>query len=78
MVTIWVNREDQVICDDVIIKKISDLRNVAYQKLVADPQIILSLKIDKSVTMGFVNKIHQELRKARTLKVNYNARPGEL
>ena len=72
------NRENQVICDDVIIKKISDLRNVVYQKRVADPQIILALKIDKNVQMGFVNKIHQELRKASTLKVNYNARPGEL
>ncbi len=78
VVTIWVNKENQVICDDVIIKKISDLRNVVYQKRVADPQIILALKIDKNVQMGFVNKIHQELRKASTLKVNYNARPGEL
>jgi biopolymer transport protein ExbD len=78
VVTIWVNREGQVICDDVIVKKIADLRNVAYKKRLADPQIIIALKIDKNVKMDFVNKVHQELRKANTLKVNYNARPGEL
>ncbi len=78
VVTIWVNKENQVICDDVIVKEIADLRNVVYQKHVADPQIILALKIDQTVQMGFVNKIHQELRKASTLKVNYNARQGEL
>lgn len=78
VVTIWVNKENQVICDDVIVKEIADLRNVVYQKRVADPQIILALKIDQNVQMGFVNKIHQELRKASTLKVNYNARPGEM
>ncbi len=76
VVTIWVSKDDQVVCDDIRVKKITDLRNIVYQKLVLDPQIQIALKIDKVDNMGFVNKVHQELRKANALKVHYFAVPG--
>ncbi|MGD9487078.1 MAG: ExbD/TolR family protein [Calditrichaceae bacterium] len=74
--TIWLDRDSQIICDDVAIKKVNDLRNVVYQKLVTDPQLIVALKIDKTANMGIVNKVHQELRKASALRINYSAIPG--
>ena len=76
VVNIWVDKDNNVTCDDVSIKKISDLRNVVYQKLVKDPQIQLALRIDKSADMGWVNDVHQELRKANALKVHYFSVPG--
>lgn len=76
VVTIWADKNNQVVCDDVTIKKITDLRNVVYQKLVEDPMIQIALKVDKESQMGFVDKVHQELRKANALKVHYFAVPG--
>lgn len=76
IVTVWVDTNDKVVCDDYNLKEIKNLRNVVYQKLVKDPQIQIALKIDENASMGFVNKVHQELRKANALKVHYFARPG--
>ncbi len=76
VVTIWADKNNQIVCDDIRVKKLTNLRQVVYQKLVMDPQIQIALKIDKSDDMGFVNKIHQELRKANALKVHYFAVPG--
>ena len=75
VVTIWA-KNNEVVCDDVRVKKISDLRNIVYQKLIKDPQIQIALKIDQSGNMGFVNKIHSELRKGNALKIHYFAVPG--
>jgi len=76
VVTIWADKNNKVVCDDVQVKDISDLRNIVYQKLVIDPQIQIALKIDKTGNMDFVNKIHSELRKGNALKVHYFAVPG--
>lgn len=76
IVTIWADTNDKIVCDDYNLKDIKNLRNIVYQKLVKDPQIQVVLKIDENANMGFVNKIHQELRKANALKVHYFARPG--
>ncbi|RLD13104.1 biopolymer transporter ExbD [candidate division KSB1 bacterium] len=76
VVTIWADRNHSVVVDDIAIKKMSNLRSIMYQKLVNDPQVQVALKIDKHNKMGFVNKIHQELRKGGTLKVHYFATPG--
>ncbi|MEJ2055643.1 MAG: biopolymer transporter ExbD, partial [Calditrichaceae bacterium] len=76
IVTIWINTDDEVVCDDYPIKNVKNLRNVVYEKLIKDPQIQIALKIDKDANMGFVNKVHQELRKANALKVHYFAKPG--
>ncbi len=76
IVTIWADRNHQVVVDDINVKRLSNLRSIMYQKLVNDPQIQVALKIDKKNKMGFVNEIHQELRKGNTLKVHYFAVPG--
>lgn len=76
VVTIWADRVNQVVCDDMQIKKLTDLRNIVYQKLAEDPQIQIALKIDKVSNMGFVTDLHQELRKASALKIHYFAIPG--
>ncbi|MEJ2635429.1 MAG: biopolymer transporter ExbD [Calditrichia bacterium] len=73
--TIWVDRFNNVVDDDVTVKKVSDLRTIVYNKLVADPQLIVSLRVDKDADMGIISDIQQELRKANALRVNYSALP---
>jgi len=76
VVTIWVDRNNQIVCDDYKVRKVNELRSVLYQKRVKDPQIIVALKADKNSDMGIVNDVQQEMRKADALRVNYSAIPG--
>lgn len=73
--TIWVDRFNNVVIDDVTVKNIHNLRTIVYNKLVKDPQLIVSLRVDKDADMGIVTDIQQELRKANALKINYSAVP---
>ncbi len=73
--TIWVDRFNNVVIDDVTVKNIHDLRTIVYNKLVNDPQLIVSLRVDKDADMGIISDIQQELRKANALKINYSALP---
>jgi hypothetical protein len=59
----------------VTFKQVTDLRTIVYNKLVEDPQIIVSLRVDRDADMGMINDIQQELRKANALRINYSALP---
>ncbi|RMF55366.1 MAG: biopolymer transporter ExbD [Calditrichaeota bacterium] len=74
--TIWVDEKGRVVIDDVTVKKLDDLRLIAYNKLAEDPLLVISLKIDKNADMGIVTDVQQELRKANTLRINYSAIPA--
>jgi len=76
VVTIWIDKNNQVVCDDYKVEKITNLRSILYEKRVEDPQIIIAMKIDKETPMGMVNDVQQEMRKANALRVNYSAIPG--
>ena len=45
-----------------------------YDKRATDPQLVVSLKADKEARMGLVSGIHNELRKADALKLNYSTK----
>jgi biopolymer transport protein ExbD len=74
--TIWVDKNNQVVCDDYKANKITTLRKVLYEKRVNDPQLIVAMKVDRDADMGIVDDVQQELRKADALRVNYSAIPG--
>jgi len=74
--TIWVDKDQKIVMNDITVKEIKDLRNLAYQKRVDDPQLVISLKGDKMAKMGVINDIHQELRKGSALLLNYSAMPS--
>ena len=76
IVTIWIDRNNSVVCDDYKVTKVPNLRNVLYEKRVGDPQMIVAMKIDKESTMAMVNDVQQEMRKADALRLNYSAIPG--
>jgi biopolymer transport protein ExbD len=72
---IWADGKDISIDDKLI--RISDIKNVIYEKRVENPKLIVSLKVDRAANMGLITQIHEELRAADALKVNYCAKFGE-
>ena len=57
--------------DDALIDNMSNVRTIMYNKLVEQPRLIVSLKIDEESSMGVVTDVQQELREANTLRINY-------
>lgn len=70
---IWLGKNGTISLDDKIVPKseINALGSLMYDKRVADPQLIVSLKIDKEAEMQNVTPIHEQLRRADALRVNY-------
>jgi biopolymer transport protein ExbD len=72
---IYANNKGQVMIDDRFVE-MSEISNLMYAKR-ADPLHplkVVSLKIDQKAKMSIVNDIHEELRKADALNVNYSAK----
>ncbi|MGA0256052.1 MAG: ExbD/TolR family protein [Rhodothermales bacterium] len=66
--------ETGVQIDDALIEDTGTIRTVMYRKLVEQPKLIVSLKVDETSEMGIVLDVHQELREAGTLRINYSSR----
>ena len=60
--------------DDALIDDYTNIRTIMYNKLVEQPRLIVSLKIDEDSPMGVVTDVQQELREANTLRINYSTR----
>ena len=75
--TIWLDKNNSLVCDDLKVGEIKNLRNIVYEKIAANPQLIVDLKIDRVAEMAKVNDVHQELRKASAIRINYSALPGD-
>jgi len=73
---IWATAEGTISIDDQIID-MGKIRTIMYEKVVADPQLTVSLKADRQTEMEIITNIHQELREASALKLNYSAKPRE-
>ncbi len=73
---IWVTAEGTISVDDQIVV-MGKVRTVMYDKVIADPQVTASIKADRQTEMAIITDLHQELREASALKVNYSAKPRE-
>lgn len=73
---IWADEKNTISIDDRLIplSALHTISSIMRQKLDADNQLIVSLKIDKRVPMGLVTDIQEQLRDAYTLRVNYSTR----
>ena len=67
---IWVSKEGLVSIEDKLFEA-GDIRHVMYERRAADPQIVVSLKADEQSRMELISSIHNELRKADALALNY-------
>lgn len=61
--------------DDAIIDNLDNIPRLMYDKLMAQPKLIVSLRVDRTSEMGVVYDVQQKLREAGTLRINYSAKP---
>ncbi|NLT51942.1 MAG: biopolymer transporter ExbD [Ignavibacteria bacterium] len=69
---IWVGDDGRIQVDDNIVQ-VKDIQDIMYKKRENMPQVIVSLRVDRTSNMGVVTDIQQELRKAYCLRINYSA-----
>lgn len=69
--------ETKVQIDDALIDDIYAIRRLMYDKLMEEPRLIVSLRVDKESEMGVVSDVQEELREAGTLRINYSTLRGE-
>jgi len=67
---LWVSQDGRIAVNDQLVD-IKSISGIMYKLRVADPQVLVSLKIDKNAKMEAVTAVHEELRKADALRVNY-------
>lgn len=72
VVSVWANSQSEISIDDKIVQ-VRDIARIMYDKRVANPKLIVSLKVDRAASMGLVTDIQEKLREADALKVNYCA-----
>ena len=70
---IWVSKDGLISIEDKLYAS-DGIRHVMYEKRVADPQLVISLKADERAKMGLISAKHGELRKADALKLNYSSK----
>ena len=70
---IWVSKDGLISIDDRLLG-VNDVSIVMYDKRVADPQIVISLKGDEEAEMELISDIHNELREVEALKINYSTK----
>ena len=70
---IWVSKEGLVSINDRLFA-VEDVAKIMYDKRVSAPQVIVSLKADEEAKMGLISSIHEELREADALKLNYSTK----
>ena len=67
---LWISADRKVYIDD----KVANMDQVApifYERRVANPRMIVSLKCDRRAPYGLVSEVLEELRKADALRVNF-------
>ena len=70
---IWVSKDGLISVEDKLFKS-DAIRHVMYEKRASDPQLTVSLKADLAVRMEVISTIHNELRKADALRLNYSTK----
>jgi biopolymer transport protein ExbD len=60
--------------DDVLMEDLRNIRTIMYEKLLEQPKLIVSLRVDQDSEMGLVTDVKQELREAGTLRINYSTK----
>jgi biopolymer transport protein ExbD len=70
---IWIDKQDRISIDDQLVR-VKQVGKLMYTKRVENPRIVVSLRIDRLAEMEVVSGVHQQLREADALKVNYSTK----
>jgi biopolymer transport protein ExbD len=73
---IWADANGEISIDDKLVR-VADVARIMYDKRVANPKLVVSLKADRSANMGIITDIQEKLREADALKLNYAAKFGD-
>lgn len=60
--------------DDALVENVNSIRTIMYNKLLEQPRLVVSLRVDETSEMGIVTDVQQELREAGTLRINYSTK----
>jgi len=60
--------------DDALIDDLNTIRDIMYLKILDEPRLIVSLRVDYEAETGILYDVQQELRQAGTLRVNYSTK----
>lgn len=66
--------ETRVQIDDALVDDIGAIRNIMYDKMIEQPRLIVSLRVDRDSEFGIITDVKQELRHAGALRINYSTR----
>ncbi len=66
--------EDKVQIDDSIVDDIGAIRNIMYDKLIEEPRLIVSLRVDQNSEFGLLTDVQKELQQAGTFRINYSTK----
>ncbi|GAB5408038.1 MAG: biopolymer transporter ExbD [Balneolaceae bacterium] len=66
--------EDKVQIDDAIVDDIGAIRNIMYDKLLDEPRMIVSLRVDQNSEFGLLTDVEKELQQAGTFRINYSTK----
>jgi biopolymer transport protein ExbD len=66
--------EDKVQIDDSIQEDIGAIRNIMYDKLLEEPRLIVSLRVDQNSEFGLLTDVQKELQQAGTFRINYSTK----
>lgn len=66
--------DDKVQIDDAIVDDIGAIRKIMYDKLVEEPRMIVSLRVDEDSEFGLLTDVQEELKQASAFRVNYSTR----
>ena len=71
----WVSKGGEISIDDRFVS-LDDISGLMYKKRIdaMHPLKLVSMKIDRGTEMGLITDIHEELREADALNVNYSAK----
>lgn len=74
---IYLDRRGIIMIDDRVVP-MSEIHNIMYSKRAntIHPLKVTSLKFDKEVKMNLVNQVHEQLKEADALNINYSAKTG--
>ncbi len=70
---IWIDQDDQISIDDILVE-VRQVASLMYEKRVANPRIVVSLRIDRLARMETIAGVQQQLREADALKINYSTK----
>lgn len=66
--------EDKVQIDDSIQPDIGAIRTIMYDKLLDEPRMIVSLRVDKDSEFGLLTDVQEELKQASAFRINYSTK----